>query len=442
MTDDWKENLRQQMQDFQSQDIPEGLWEGIEEGMTGHTAGQRRRVLSLWKPLAAAATLLLIIGSAISLLHLSEQQTMQNSPPMIAAQNNKPAAEAQENAPYPDQHPTEQSEKELPATTTSTSSIPQTPARTQQQQFAESQEEPSFIADNTISTEPLEPIHEETSKEQSESSLSEQLAQDNSTALPSEPTTYAAAEYESRTSAWQKADDRSASHGFSLSLFTSSMSDHQLLGLHGYMALSDQGMPENRPLFTRAATGTLNYMALSNALEKPVSDIHHDQPVRTGLSIGYDINPRWAVNIGISYTILHSTLTSGTEHSYYSNDQRVRYIGIPVNATYNIVNTYHLRLYASAGAMTEFSAGGDVTINTITNNQLILTEERKLQDIPMQFSVNTAVGIEYLLSKNLGIFAEPGLSYFLDNDTPITTIYTAHPMNLNLQLGLRWNISN
>lgn len=439
MTDDWKENLRQKMQDFQSKDIPEGLWEGIEEELTGNAAGQRRRVLPLWKHLAAAASFLLIIGSAITLMHFSNQQATQSDSPMIATQGSKPAAETQENVPSPALQSTKHSEKELLAAITSTSRNPQTPARAPQQQRAESKDELTLIADNTVST---EPILKEAPLEQTEAALSENLTQDNSPALPSEPATYAASEFDSRTSVWQESDDRSASHGFSLGFFASSMSDHQLLGRSGYLALSDQSMPENHPLFTRAATGTLNYMALSNALEKPVSDIHHDQPIRTGLSIGYDINPHWAVNTGIAYTTLHSTLTSGTEHSYYSNDQTVRYIGIPFNATYNIVNTHHLRFYASAGAMAEYSTGGDVCINTITNNQLILTEERKLQDIPMQFSVNTAVGIEYLLNNNLGVFAEPGLSYFLDNDSPTTTIYTAHPLNLNLQLGLRWNISN
>ena len=126
--------------------------------------------------------------------------------------------------------------------------------------------------------------------------------------------------------------------------------------------------------------------------------------------------------MGVSYSRLNSTLTSGSDHSYYTNDQRIDYLGIPVNVSYNIVKTGNLRVYVSAGEMTEFGLSGNVDVRTVRNNRQTSFTENKIDDIPIQFSVSSAAGIEYSFYKGIGVFAEPGISYHFRDHSDISTI--------------------
>ena len=53
---------------------------------------------------------------------------------------------------------------------------------------------------------------------------------------------------------------------------------------------------------------------------------------------------------------------------------------------------------------------------------------------PLQFSVMGAVGAQYNISKRVGIYVEPGVSYFFDDGSDIQTI---RPCNFTLQGGIR-----
>lgn len=56
---------------------------------------------------------------------------------------------------------------------------------------------------------------------------------------------------------------------------------------------------------------------------------------------------------------------------------------------------------------------------------------------PLQWSVNAGAGVQYNISSMVGIYAEPGLSYYFDNGSNIETIYSEKPLNFNLNIGLR-----
>ena len=59
MDNEWKDSLRERFSDY-SVPEPEGLWEGIEQGMTGKP---RRKMLPVWivSGLAAAAAVVLAV---------------------------------------------------------------------------------------------------------------------------------------------------------------------------------------------------------------------------------------------------------------------------------------------------------------------------------------------------------------------------------------------
>ena len=178
----------------------------------------------------------------------------------------------------------------------------------------------------------------------------------------------------------------------------------------------------------------------SNIGEETLTKTEHKQPVKAGLSLRYQLNNKFGVESGFTYTYLSSSLTSGTTKNLYETEQSLQYIGIPLNVIYNIWDNKRLTFYLSAGGLMEKNVAGKSHTNYIINNQIESSDHNKIKEGPLQFSVNSAVGIQYNASSKLGLFVEPGLGYYFNNGSDIETIYKEKPLNLNLKIGLRFNI--
>ena len=68
------------------------------------------------------------------------------------------------------------------------------------------------------------------------------------------------------------------------------------------------------------------------------------------------------------------------------------------------------------------------------------TEQQNIHSRPLQLSANAAVGLQFKIADNIGIYAEPGLSYFFDDNSSLNTIYKEKPLNFNLNIGFRYEI--
>ena len=65
-----------------------------------------------------------------------------------------------------------------------------------------------------------------------------------------------------------------------------------------------------------------------------------------------------------------------------------------------------------------------------------LNEESTLH-APWQWSVGTGLGLQYNLTPNVGLFAEPSLQYYIPTGGGIETYRTEHPFTFLLPLGIR-----
>lgn len=167
---------------------------------------------------------------------------------------------------------------------------------------------------------------------------------------------------------------------------------------------------------------------------------HHRQPVRIGIRVRYDLNERWSVESGVTYSYLSSEINKENSYCTYNTEQKLHYVGIPVNVNYNLITTKRLNVYASAGGMAEKMVKGKATTQYAVNSQVQSTASENVKINPLQYSVNGAVGIAYQVGGNIGIFAEPGVSYYIDNGSHVQTIYKDKPFNINLNVGLRLTI--
>lgn len=168
--------------------------------------------------------------------------------------------------------------------------------------------------------------------------------------------------------------------------------------------------------------------------------VKHHLPLRFGLSLRYQLSPRWSVEGGVSYSRHSSDITETIgSHSLFT-DQTLTFIGIPVNANYSVWSNRHVNVYLSAGGEVERLVNGKRTTRPEGTSQNAATTEEKVKSARPLFSVNAAVGVEAKIGSTVSVFAEPGVGYHFDNGSALETIYSEKPLNLNLNLGLRFTL--
>lgn len=168
------------------------------------------------------------------------------------------------------------------------------------------------------------------------------------------------------------------------------------------------------------------------------TDIKHRLPIRAGVSFTYNFNERFGIETGLSYTNLISDVREGSESHYYTGEQKLHYIGIPLNLKYRVFSWKRFDLYASTGALAEKCVSAKLDKDFILVHQKKGSESENLSEKPMQWSVNASLGVQCNLINSMSIFVEPGISYYFNDGTNIQTIYKEKPLNFNLNLGIRF----
>lgn len=200
-------------------------------------------------------------------------------------------------------------------------------------------------------------------------------------------------------------------------------------GIYGDATGEGNDKPEAvaRSTSSRAAYGKRDY------------DMHHRQPLRFGLSVRYDITPRLGVETGLSYSRLSSDVRDGGFSRYYSGEQVLHYIGVPLNLKYRLASWKSFDFYTSAGVLGEKCVSGEKSGRDYTNGDAGPKTTVSLHEKRLQWSANVSAGVGFDIVRNVGLYAEPGVSYYFDNGSPVKNIYKDRKLNFNLNLGLRFS---
>ena len=170
------------------------------------------------------------------------------------------------------------------------------------------------------------------------------------------------------------------------------------------------------------------------------TEYKHRLPVRVGIKVAYRLTDRLSVESGVSYTRLSSDMKDGTKNNYSSSSQKLDYIGVPLNLKYRAFGYRRLSVYASAGLLTEKCVSGKTTHEYVISGEKKKHEAEDVAAKPWQLSVNAALGAQFDVLRNVGVYVEPGVSYYFDDRSPLSTIYKEKPLNFNLNLGVRYTI--
>ncbi len=170
------------------------------------------------------------------------------------------------------------------------------------------------------------------------------------------------------------------------------------------------------------------------------TEYKHRLPVRVGINVAYRLTDRLSVESGVSYTRLSSEKKDGTKDNYSSGSQKLDYIGVPLNVKYRAFGYRRLSVYASAGLLTEKCVSGKTTHEYVISGEKKKHEAEDVAEKPWQLSVNAALGAQLDVLRNVGVYVEPGVSYYFDDRSPLSTIYKEKPLNFNLNMGVRYTI--
>lgn len=165
--------------------------------------------------------------------------------------------------------------------------------------------------------------------------------------------------------------------------------------------------------------------------------VRHRLPVHAGASIAYRINDRVSVETGIAYSYLSADIHEGSDSYYFAGEQSLHYVGIPVGVRVRAMSWKNFDIYVGAGFEADKCVSGTIKKTYVINGQTRDDGHESISIRPLQWSVNAGAGVQYNFSSMVGIYAEPGLSYYFDNGSNIETIYSEKPLNFNLNIGLR-----
>lgn len=157
----------------------------------------------------------------------------------------------------------------------------------------------------------------------------------------------------------------------------------------------------------------------------------HDFPVKFGAMVRVPLNRRLALDAGISYARLRSELDFVASDGTRKTDgvQHVNYLGVPLSLVADVWSARGWNVYASAG--------GEVakSVKTQWRDQDGRAYEGCAR--PWQWSVSAAVGMQFNLSRHVGLYVQPSVDYYFDNHSSVQTYYTEHPFTPALRMGVR-----
>ncbi len=182
-------------------------------------------------------------------------------------------------------------------------------------------------------------------------------------------------------------------------------------------------------------------LLLFNKNQSTVDQIKHRMPLHTGFTISYALTPRLSLTSGVTYSLLISDLHYGSDDNYLSGTQTLHYVGIPLGIKYDIFTWHRFETYVAANVLAEKCVSGRQEQNINFGDTREQTQTQHIMDRPIQWSASASLGVQYNILPTLGVYIEPGVSYYIDNGSDVRNIYKDKCLNFNLNIGLRLNLN-
>lgn len=425
MKEQWKQQMRQKMADYK-EPAPEVSWDEIDKALAANK--QQVKTVAMWpRRIAAAVVVLVTAGAGYYLLNREQQDIIEDTAETRLIEGTitqEPVI------------PQKEEVSDLPILAKAKYKIQQAI----EEQKAEALSAISMVED---SVEQLAQVVEEQSEVQEPESQGQPQAQPRKSSLPeAHPTIYPSDFKRSASSDKRLMAKVYLSNAMSGNYSSSYLSSYNMgyfkYVIDNYPRLSDLTEMEGGEMEGGGLSSSIGVIDFSNEPVPYHIDVNHHQPIRFGLLLRYAFNDRWSIESGLSYAQLSSNINYTFTSYIIEIEQRLKYIGIPVNVNYQLWSSRYFSVYASVGGMAEkMVEGKQHMVATKPSKQV---EDGSVSIRPLQFSVNGGVGAEFKFVDWLSLYAEPGVGYWFDNGSDVPTYYQDKPFSFNLNVGLRFSI--
>ncbi|MFI3266552.1 MAG: hypothetical protein R3Y15_05300 [Rikenellaceae bacterium] len=176
----------------------------------------------------------------------------------------------------------------------------------------------------------------------------------------------------------------------------------------------------------------------SSDANKTVDNYKHKFPITLGINVGKRIgNGPISIESGLSYSYLESTAQLEATYDYHIK-QQIHYIGMPLRARYSFGSPHSkFDFYLSAGGTIEVAVNAKTTTDIYSGSTLSSSITEDLQAKGPLFSAALHSGIAYDIMPRLGLFLEPGVSFYFRNSNHPTTYRTDDNLKFDLRMGIR-----
>ena len=430
MDNEWKKSLRERFSDYASPE-PEGLWEGIEQGMAGKP---RRKMLPVWivSGLAAAAAVALGVflhpEKTLETPDLQKQATLAESvqaEPVVVdtAATSSPAlaAPASKSDPF-----AVVSRQTLLAEAEPVESVP--------------------VSGETVP----DAVNDRHSRLDRESMVEQEASVTEKKEVSEMPDLVGHDDQVER-------DDRGAltAQVPASEIIPASKRKRFSIGAYGNGGQASkeqmQGYGMNRTgeyLGTRATgsnvkndVGGLMRTLASNRASS--FEAHHSAPLRVGVTAAWELTPHLNLVSGLNWTYLNSEFEETANPIRTVVGQDLGYLGVPLRLETAFNVWKGLWLSAGAGGMVEKGLLSSSWTNTWVDGQVAETVKNPKPDTGgLLWSVGATAGAEYRFSPSFGLYFTPGIEYYFDNGAEVRSAYTEKPLHWNVNLGVRFHFGN
>ena len=390
MKEKWTKDLQKKMSNYEVPTIPEGLWEDIDAAigeMPSKTA-KKAALFPNWKKACAAILLLLLIPTALLLLNNNKENE-------ALVEDRSVSSIPQPTAPISPDAPT---------------SSPIAPVLHIANPLA--QKAPITSKPSLVLTQSPTPQEEEAPTNSPEDNQSEK---EQATSTPQTPQSVEA----TQTAQVLPSEDAP--------IFKQEKQDGIYLAMNASgINFSSEDVASEPLAYMDEPLHEVNWNPTYNSSDGTTyhEETHH-RPITIGLQVGIPVADKWSVVTGLTYTYLHSDITDGTRFSHTLTDQKLHFVGIPLQMNYQLYNNHYCNIYLGTGGRIDFGVSGK------TNH------EDHLSHLPVNYSLKAAAGVQVNLFKSLNIYAEPSVQYNIPGSTSYKTYYTEHKTMFDLQLGIR-----
>ncbi len=421
MDNAWKDKLRERFSDYSSPE-PEGLWEGIEQGLSGK---KHSRLAPVWwtaSGLAAAAAVALAV-----FLHPEKKLTAPLSLPepdltvsVVPADTSSSAASVL-------------LADALPATeTTTTDKKPESTVNKSIKTIVE--QEPEVTVPTTAQAfEPEIQPQEEPEKKPTTAIV---------TTTTVEPEPEPEPEHDEPVTVPEETPDpASRRSAVSIGVYgeggQTTGANSQGIGMNGmdaYMTRSAGG-------HGTSDAGSIMRILTSNRAS--TFEAHHSAPLRTGITVGYGLTNHLSLVSGLTWTYLNSEFNFSEDAGPIGNltTQELGYLGIPLRLEAGTNLWKGIWLHAGVGGMVEKGMMASSRTRTLLEGHQLEWKDNPAPDTGgLLWSVGASAGAEFRYGPVFGLYVSPGIEYHFDNGSPVRSAYTEKPLHWTVNIGLRFHL--